>query len=90
MDVSKNGAFIKNLIQSERPNTFIHQINKQMDFAPFSGFNAKMTLLSNSPKLEKMFARFDLDSIQVTVKSSFNINLINFLLIFNINQIENI
>ena len=62
--MSKNGAYIRSLIQSERPNTFIHQINKQMDFAPFSGLNANMALLSNSPKLEKMFARFDLDSIQ--------------------------
>ena len=60
----ENGNYIKTLITNNRKNTFINSITKTMDFMPSAGVANNMSMLSNSPKLAKMFASFDLDALQ--------------------------
>jgi len=61
--VEDNGSVIKSMITSERRNTFMHGITKTMDFCTAPG--QKVNMLSNNSKLEKIFASFDLNSIQI-------------------------
>ena len=63
-----NGAYVKDIIVGHRGRTMINHFQKTMDFMPANIISSKMTLLSNSAKLEKMFVAFNLDSIQEWVE----------------------
>merc|ERR1712039_733533 len=60
------GNYIKTLISSNRKETFLLNINKSMDFRASNLIAKNISMLSNSPRLEKMFASFDLDSLQIS------------------------